>query len=156
MLVMGGLLIVMLVAALIWLPVRMARAEAAVRAQHPGTLTVAACTYERGQKGYVTAVCTGDFRSDDGSVVATGVTVRFQRSSDIETTPMTGRHWRAWLGGADDPTADLAKPAWTTWAWVLLAEAGLLAWLTAQVVWLSRRIRRRHAPTGTAARSRPG
>ncbi|MFF0267870.1 hypothetical protein [Kribbella sp. NPDC004536] len=136
---MGALLMVALSLTMLYIPLH-AAAHLATSSRNTGVLTVTGCSYEPTSKGYFTATCRGDFRSDSGAIAAKNVTVSFQRSSDVEITPMAGRQWRAQLRSIDDRNAELVKPQWNIWTLVFIAEAVLGAWLIAQAVWLSRRL----------------
>jgi hypothetical protein len=149
-LIMGSVLIAALLAGLVYCTGRLVRSVNAYQREHPGAFTVAACQYTPARKGYWMADCAGDFRSDDGTLSVDGVTVSFQRSSNIEIDPMAGARWRARLAGPDDHTADLSQDVVLMWGLPLTLDAVLLAWLIAQVVWLVRQFRRRSARTSRA------
>jgi hypothetical protein len=141
-LIMGSVLIAALLAGLVYSTGRLVHAVHAYQRERPGVFTVAACQYTPAGKGYWRADCEGDFRSDDGVLSVDGVTVSFQRSSNIEIEPIAGTRWRARLAGPDDRTADLSQNLVLMWGLPLTLDAVLLAWLVAQVVWLVRHVRR--------------
>ncbi|MFG2045570.1 hypothetical protein [Dactylosporangium sp. NPDC048998] len=143
----GWLFAVVLLTAVVLLGVRLLHGVQVHQREYPGMFTVEACTFTPAQKGYYAVDCTGAFRSDDGSLTATGVTVSFVRSSDIELTPYAGRQWRAWLAGPDDRSADLDVDAMNRWALPLAGMVILVACLVAHAMWMARRSRRQ-ASTG--------
>jgi hypothetical protein len=152
---MGTVLIAALLAGLVYCTGRLVHAVDASQRERPGVFTVAACQYTSAGKGYWTADCEGDFRSDDGTLSVDRVTVSFQRSSNIEIEPMAGRRWRARLAGPDDRTAALSQDLLLMWGLTLTLDAVLLAWLIAQVVWLVRHLRRRSARTSSTLLNTP-
>lgn len=144
-LVMGGLLIAVLLAGVIYFPARIVADAAARRREHHGTVVVAFCVY-RG-RGNDTAECVGDFRSDDGALHVRDVKLGFHGAHQdmIRRTTVS-----ATLAGPEDSTADVDDDVGKGRAVLWTLDALLFAWLVAQLGWFVRALRRHRsgAPAG--------
>jgi hypothetical protein len=128
-------LIAALIAGVAYVPARIiAEAGARDRAYHGTVTTVGFCRYPGRDKA--SAVCEGDFRSDDGTLVVRGVeySVGGYRSDSGEPLP-------ARLSGPDDRTAEVDGEVWVGQAVMWTLDAVLLAWLVAQSIWFVRATR---------------